>query len=118
MICLEEWEMLCDKCNGLRYSRENGIRGIRCPECQGTGKVDWLENILGKAPMKGSDTSEWLPPAGFDRGVHDDAIDAMAQQLANEIDKEILESILESAEQTNKIMNIAKTIMCEMEGKT
>jgi len=56
-------------------------------------------------------------PAGFDRS-HDDAIDAMAKQLADEIDKEILESILESVEQTNKLMKIAKTVMYEMEDKT
>ncbi len=45
---LEEWEMLCDMCKGSGDDPSSKTFTTICPKCQGAGKVDWLENILGK----------------------------------------------------------------------
>lgn len=43
---LKEGEYECSECNGT------GKAGIPylCPRCQGAGKLDWIENIVGKPP--------------------------------------------------------------------
>jgi len=47
--------MICDQCQGsgkVPVSKHNGITVIeslkQCPKCVGTGKVDWIENVVGK----------------------------------------------------------------------
>jgi DnaJ-class molecular chaperone len=42
---LEEWEVVCNKCEG---SGKSWIYTTPCTKCQGKGKVDWIENIVGK----------------------------------------------------------------------
>jgi DnaJ-class molecular chaperone len=43
----------CNKCNGegevLRRDDHFGVD--RCPKCLGTGMLDWIENVVGKAPI-------------------------------------------------------------------
>ena len=57
---LEESEHICDKCGGTgrinTYSPYNSYirarrRKVFCPMCQGTGRLDWIENIVGKKPI-------------------------------------------------------------------
>lgn len=55
---LNPGEIICDKCNGrgLTYtpSSKFSITGhmsgdqYKCIKCKGTGKLDWIENIVGK----------------------------------------------------------------------
>jgi len=65
-ITLLENEYLCEPCNGWgRVMNEDGeLRTIyvQCPRCLGEGKLDWVENIVGKREenKKGDD---WRPRA-------------------------------------------------------
>jgi len=69
-ITLLENEYLCEPCNGWgRVMNEDGeLRTIyvQCPRCLGDGKLDWVENVVGKSEenKKGPD---WRPRAA--RGV-------------------------------------------------
>jgi len=63
-------EVICDKCHG---------KGGWCEKCHGDGKLDWVENIVGKKPG--------LP---FDSIL----INELASKLAKEIDEEIIKEIL------------------------
>lgn len=42
--------MICSKCNGIGFINKPQRPGqvCRCPKCQGNGKLDWIENIVGK----------------------------------------------------------------------
>jgi len=60
-------EMKCSKCNGtcFIYAKDHskGIRHfagqkIKCDKCYGTGKLDWIENIVGK--NKGTSEMNWI----------------------------------------------------------
>jgi DnaJ-class molecular chaperone len=47
---LEEWEVECNGCKGLGclgYS-ENKKYKLVCAKCNGEGKLDFIENIVGK----------------------------------------------------------------------
>ncbi len=44
---LEEGEYICSQCNGTGNLSNTPIFGT-CPKCSGDGKVDWIENIVGK----------------------------------------------------------------------
>jgi DnaJ-class molecular chaperone len=43
-------EVLCDVCRGWKQVEiSEGFRYIvDCPKCHGTGKLDWIENVVGK----------------------------------------------------------------------
>ena len=44
---LSPGEFICDTCHGRKLIDHN-----ICPKCNGAGKVDWIENIIGKqAPL-------------------------------------------------------------------
>jgi len=46
---LESGEVICDKCNGeIFVDNDNGID--ICSKCLGSGKLDWIEKIVGKKP--------------------------------------------------------------------
>lgn len=50
-VVLKEGEMICPKCKGIPIKKrlvENGWFFVFCPGCHATGKVDWIENIVGK----------------------------------------------------------------------
>ena len=54
---LEEGEVICNKCNGKRkietdkpkwwQLRLTEVESL-CPKCFGDGKLDWIENAVGK----------------------------------------------------------------------
>jgi uncharacterized protein YuzB (UPF0349 family) len=44
---LNEGERHCDICSGVGILKEYSAVNF-CPKCKGTGKLDWIENILGK----------------------------------------------------------------------
>ncbi len=90
---LEEGEYICDKCGGTgRINNHNPYhsfphsrsRTVFCPMCQGTGKLDWIENIVGKKPVI----------------FHfENALEAMSQRISKEIDKEIISSVIKAAKE-------------------
>ncbi len=45
---VEEGEMACNDCKGTGNIEFNADVLITCIKCQGAGKVDWIENIVGK----------------------------------------------------------------------
>ncbi len=54
---LEEGEVICNKCNGKRRIRTDKPKWWQlrlteieslCPKCWGDGKLDWIENAVGK----------------------------------------------------------------------
>jgi len=56
---LEEGEGICDQCIGTGYELNIPIerynagyynKHYKCSKCQGEGKLDWVENIVGKKP--------------------------------------------------------------------
>ena len=47
---LNEGEVICNKCNGERALDvlSNPELMMECPKCKGAGKLDWIQNIMGK----------------------------------------------------------------------
>ncbi|MCK5615197.1 hypothetical protein KAR91_75740 [Candidatus Pacearchaeota archaeon] len=55
---IKEGEIICPECNGVGYNEYNQTSASidpykppgrrRCEKCQSTGKLDWVEMILGK----------------------------------------------------------------------
>lgn len=85
---LKEGEMVCRICGGVGKVRK--IRPPRktpfyvmCSHCQGTGRVDWVENIVGKKPMAKFST--------------DEIVEKLALQMARDIDEKILKTLSEEA---------------------
>jgi len=129
---LEEGEMVCDKCEGKGGNAYNQPsddltkpQWVRCQKCQGTGKVDWIENVVGKKPpdMFGSSSTSSMSSGGtfavspgMNNFLDKEALDVMSKHLADEIDKEILESLMVDLEQTNKKMKKAANVFADMGG--
>jgi len=62
MSNINEDEIICSQCNGEGFiieevgkeewdERKIPIKNI-CDKCLGTGKLDWIENIVGKSHVK------------------------------------------------------------------
>lgn len=50
---LEEGEVFCDRCNGTGIvDNTKGSGTYNCRKCLGTGKLDWIENVVGKSNDK------------------------------------------------------------------
>lgn len=59
---LNPGDVICNKCNGEGIIKSCSIGNkMLCSKCYGTGKLDWIENIVGK--VWGYDV--WYAPAGF-----------------------------------------------------
>lgn len=68
METLKEGEVICNKCVGIGVDKILTISKttikIKCNKCLGVGKLDWLENLLGKViPIP------WFHGQGQDRYV-------------------------------------------------
>jgi len=45
----EEGEVECAKCDGTGYDQPSPFRWMyKCGRCEGTGKTDWVTNVMGK----------------------------------------------------------------------
>ncbi len=114
---LEEGEYICSECEGRGSHPSNqnpNTMASMCRKCQGAGKLDWIENIVGKPPISsGSSSSSSASMSsgrpsiqGIDGSsfISKEDLDFMSKQIADSIDNEILESIRSVLEQkTNKI---------------
>jgi DnaJ-class molecular chaperone len=54
-IYINEGERLCPKCRGRGrvprcgpWSQKYKVSYLRCDECLGDGKIDWIEDVVGK----------------------------------------------------------------------
>lgn len=60
---MKKEEVKCDKCNGtgaLPADLERSIPSTTCPKCYGWGKLDWIENVVGKAQgLNGMDSTAY-----------------------------------------------------------
>ena len=42
-------KMICPKCKGMGFVNAKKYNKIEsCEKCHGTGKLDWIENLVGK----------------------------------------------------------------------
>lgn len=53
MDLVEEHETICDQCGGvgsiiIKVSYYRGHKRGKCPKCEGTGRLDWVERVFGK----------------------------------------------------------------------
>jgi len=47
---MTDGKLICDLCHGSgTYSHRDDLDG-ECPKCHGEGKLDWVENVVGKDP--------------------------------------------------------------------
>ncbi len=109
---LKEDEVICPKCNG---ETSDLVYTFKCRKCAGTGKVTWVDELLGKnkkVPINDSSTwttashdhTSFTPLSSID--IIKDHTDKMASEWAKEIDKEILKKLkVESKEIKSKIDN-------------
>lgn len=104
---LNPGEVICDQCKGTGHPNNNKIDynsrfyfvpPTVCDKCNGVGKLDWIENIVGKQPRMLSanwsvdfSTAEQLyGPKSADM---EEVINQMSKKIADDIDKEIIEGI-------------------------
>jgi len=54
---LNNGETICNVCNGVGYSKyhERAKEYRWCDKCKGTGKLTWIEEILGKQVIIGKE---------------------------------------------------------------
>lgn len=96
---LKEGEVLCDKCYGKGFLGKGRALPI-CPKCFGAGKLDWIENVVGKRPAPRTLKAGWTIQDAKDFNtlsnvdLHDEIFSDMSKQMAENIDKEILEKLL------------------------
>lgn len=92
VIEIEEFEYICDKCYGkgqikskLKTKSGRPIT-LRCNKCLGAGKLDWIENVTGKAIA--DDMIQFYPDESFQQ-----IIENLSEDLAHNIDQEILRAL-------------------------
>lgn len=90
-IDLKEGEHWCPSCKGKGSHPPQPLGqyevAAQCKKCNGAGKLDWLERVMGvKTP--------------FDFETY--YASEMAEELRKEIDKEILEDIMKDLSNKNK----------------
>jgi hypothetical protein len=94
-VKLNPGDIYCPRCGGAgRYEKQKcgeWTFSEECNTCLGAGKLDWIEQVVGKPRKK------WIE---FDLSKEVQA--SIAKDLAEEIDKEILESLYKEAEQIKK----------------
>jgi hypothetical protein len=66
-VNLKKGEYLCKPCNGWgRILNEDSLLRtpfLKCPVCLGDGKLDWIENIVGKQEENIQGENTWRPRA-------------------------------------------------------
>ena len=100
---LEPGDIVCDQCKGIGHPNNNKIDYNSsyyfnsphvCDKCNGTGKLDWIEAIVGKHKSKqfkvNWSTSEQL----YGHDINPIGMEKLSKQIADDIDKQILEGII------------------------
>ena len=118
-IKCEEGELICDKCEGrgsIPSIQNPQTMASTCSKCLGAGKVDWVENILGKKPPPMSATSSSWANSTSGHGIPQSFLDEASKKLADEIDMEIMGCIIKEAEQSKNKMKAAATVLSKIGG--
>ena len=61
---LNPGEVICPKCKANNIVEKGNLMVWGCDKCQGVGKLDWIEVVVGKNPIY----EPWFPPAGLQEG--------------------------------------------------
>ena len=97
---LKSGEVICPKCKGKKkikadYSLNNPdtfiwVEGqkVACDKCLGTGKLDWIENMVG---------GKQKPQEINNKFYSEKIIERVANEISKNIDKDILESLKEGS---------------------
>lgn len=101
--CNEELgEVVCPECNGMTAIEKGGYM-LKCPKCQGKGKLDWCQQAVGVAPEKNNMFfSQWdSSSVSYANMVSDGTawvrcLDKASKDLADSIDNKILENTMRS----------------------
>lgn len=97
-------EFVCKKCEGTGCYRAittdvKDPRFLNCPECQGEGKLDWVENIVGKKIKKRSLAAEWSLSSVtslkslHDRDLEKEIVDFLAEEITKRVDEDIMKAL-------------------------
>jgi DnaJ-class molecular chaperone len=61
---LNPGDIVCRECGGTGNSNYNKpddefdfVFNIKCPKCNGIGKLDWVENVVGKKQHRSMDST-------------------------------------------------------------
>ncbi len=67
---LKEGEVICNKCSGTGeiHGRRRIDASLTCSKCWGVGKLDWIDNVMGRSNFD-----------QFPHGELDDAVDLYYQ---------------------------------------
>jgi RecJ-like exonuclease len=91
---LEVWEIICDKCHG--FGKKPGTNLV-CRKCGGEGKLDWIENVVGKRKKNSwfsfldeFKTEDFWPDTELLKEIGED----LSEQMAKQVDREIMKQIL------------------------
>ncbi len=95
---LKDGEIICDECNGAGKITDRRFVNLesdpyvkRCPKCHGDGKLDWVENIVGKTDD--FQTFNWrINETELDTQFKD-WVDASGKAIADSVDKDIIEKL-------------------------
>lgn len=104
-------EFICDRCNGTGEIEKivpdssppwKSTKLVSmCPKCLGEKKLNWLEMVFGKqASEVRTLKAGWTMNASqdiqalYDVNLHDEIVNELSKQIAEEIDKEIMNAIL------------------------
>lgn len=116
---LEEGEIICDKCNGRGV---NPIKNkfefpIPCNKCQGLGKLDWIENIVGKKSTTfGTTSNSTYSSISNTFNLQNSIMNDVSSAIAKQIDEEIIESLKSHIEQINIKYIKASNVFNDMGG--
>lgn len=95
---LKEGEYICPDCGGTGINKNSKMpnkMASSCFTCWGSGKLDWIEMIMGKRPrkLKGRWTINVSKEIQSFRNSYtkQELVDKFSEQIANDIDKEIMD---------------------------
>ena len=100
-IQLEEGEVICDRCQGTCHEPNSNDNDELCTEicgkCFGHGKLDWIENIIGKVRKILSADWSFSSSANvktiFSSNMEKELMETLAKEIAKEVDEEILREL-------------------------
>ena len=91
-------KVVCSKCGGVGQFQSKNVKGI-CVKCLGEGKLDWIENVVGK---KGFSIK---PGVYVDGGIVMSKViqDSIAKNFCKIIDRDIVDGINQEAQEQKHI---------------
>jgi len=98
-------EVICPQCNG---------NGFFCNKCLGTGKLDWVEQIVGKKPKEDTFTvynTFTVSDASINGTINtftleDEIRRIVSEELAKKIDEDILKSLMDKFSSVKEPTNL------------